>query len=141
MSAFGQDPKFAILMAVGIQIRAKSASEKSETAFADPDQSVASPGVVTFTKISPLRGHLKEEGMSSLAQRAAIVLEHASAISDHDEESYEDSWCVVAYLVLDSGKRTRVTLHRCKSRSEASVALKTIWDQVITERAQIASAA
>ena len=79
--------------------------------------------------------------MNSLAQRATIVLEHASATSDHDEESYEDSWCVVAYLVLDSGKRERVTLHRCKSRSKASAALKTVWNQVIGERAQIASAA
>jgi hypothetical protein len=79
--------------------------------------------------------------MNSPAQRATIVLEHASATSDHDEESYEDSWCVVAYLVLDSGKRKRVTLHRCKSRSEASAALDTIWDQVIAERVQRASAA
>jgi hypothetical protein len=79
--------------------------------------------------------------MNSAAQRANIVLEHVSAISDYDEESYEDFWFVVAYLVLDSGKRKRVTLHRSKSRSEASAALDTIWDQVTGERAQRAGAA
>ena len=79
--------------------------------------------------------------MNSLAQRATIVLEHASAISDHDEESYEESWCVVAYLILDSGKRKRVTLHRCKSRPEATEGLDRIWHRVIAERTQRASAA
>lgn len=75
--------------------------------------------------------------MNSPPQRANLVLEHVSAISDYDEVGYEDSWYVVAYLVLDSGKRKRVTLHRCGSRSEASAALATLWDRVVEERATI----
>jgi hypothetical protein len=75
--------------------------------------------------------------MNSPPQRANLVLEHVSAISDYDEVGYEDSWYVVAYLVLDSGKRKRVTLHRCETRSEASAALSTLWDRVVEERAAI----
>jgi hypothetical protein len=75
--------------------------------------------------------------MNSPPQRANLVLEHVTAISDYDEVGYEDSWYVVAYLVLDSGKRKRVTLHRCETRSEASAALATLWDRVVEERAAI----
>lgn len=79
--------------------------------------------------------------MNSPPQRANIVLEHVSATSDHDEESYEDAWFVVAYLVLDNGRRKRVTLHQCQSRSAASAALFNIWDQVTAETAKRANAA
>ena len=79
--------------------------------------------------------------MTSPAQRATIVLEHVSAIGDYDDESDEESWFVVAYLVLDSGQRKRVTLHRCKTRSEASAALDAIWGQVTAEKGHKASAA
>lgn len=79
--------------------------------------------------------------METHAQRANIVLEHVSAIGDHDEESYEDSWFVVAYLVSDSGRRERVTLYQCKSRSDAAAALRATWDQVTAGRAERASAA
>ena len=70
--------------------------------------------------------------MDSPSQRAVIVIEHVSAISDHQDEmdTDSDSWFVVAYLVLDSGKRERVTLHSCRSRDDASAALNKIWDQV-----------
>ena len=87
--------------------------------------------------IGSLRGRLREKRMNSPPQRANLVLEHVSAISDYDEEGYEDAWYVVAYLVMDSGKRKRVTLHRCESRSEASAALATLWDRVIAKRAPI----
>ena len=79
--------------------------------------------------------------MNSPAQRVNIGLEHVSVISDYDEEGYEDSWLVVAYLDFDSGQRERVTLHRCNSRSEASAALGSIWGQVTAERAQRTRAA
>jgi len=79
--------------------------------------------------------------MNSPAQRVNIGLEHVSAISDYDEEGYEDSWLVVAYLDFDREKRERVTLHRCNSRSEASAALESIWGQVTAARAQRTRAA
>jgi len=43
--------------------------------------------------------------MEPTPQRATIVLEHASATMDFDDEDYNDghSWSVVAYLVFDSG--------------------------------------
>lgn len=70
--------------------------------------------------------------MNSPSQRAVFVIEHVSAISDHQDEidTDSDTWFVVAYLVLDSGRRERVTLHSCGSRADASAALDKIWEQV-----------
>jgi len=79
--------------------------------------------------------------MDASPQRMTVVLEHISATGDHDEESYEDYWYVVAYLVLDSGKRKRVTLQQSKTRGEASKALNAIWDEVTRASARRASAA
>jgi hypothetical protein len=79
--------------------------------------------------------------MDAPPQRMTVVLEHISATSDHDEESYEDYWYVVAYLILDSGKRKRVTLHQSKTRADASKALNAIWDEVTRASARRASAA
>jgi hypothetical protein len=79
--------------------------------------------------------------MDAPPQRFTVVLEHISASSDHDEQSYDDYWYVVAYLILDSGKRKRVTLHQSKTRADASEALNDIWDTVIGTRAGKAGAA
>ncbi len=79
--------------------------------------------------------------MDSAPQRANIVLEHVSAMSEFDDPGDEDSWLVVAYLVLDSGMRRRVTLRQCDSRAEASVALDTIWCEVIARKSSVATAA
>ena len=79
--------------------------------------------------------------MDSAPQRANIVLEHVSAMSDFDDGGDEDSWLVVAYLVCDSGMRRRVTLRQCDSRAEASVALNTIWCEVIAKKSSLATAA
>ena len=70
--------------------------------------------------------------MQSPPQRANIVLEHASAFGDYDEQSHDDSWFVVAYLVHESGQRRRVTLHRFEDRADAVAALESIWDKVIS---------
>ena len=74
--------------------------------------------------------------MNAPARRVSVVLEHLSAISDHDEEGYEDSWLVVAYLDIEMEKRERVTLRRCESLAEASAALEGIWGQVTAERSR-----
>lgn len=79
--------------------------------------------------------------MDAPPQRMTVVLEHISATGDHDEESYEDYWYVVAYLVLDSGKRKRFTLHQSKTRADASEALNAIWDEMTRGSAKRASAA
>ncbi len=79
--------------------------------------------------------------MDSAPQRANIVLEHVSAMSDFDDGGDEDSWLVVAYLVLDSGMRRRVTLRQCDSRAEASAALDTIWSEVIARKSSVATTA
>ena len=67
--------------------------------------------------------------MAESAQRATIVLEHFSASEDEAEveQPVEDSWNVVAYLTLDSGRRLRATLKRCNSRNDATVKLDEIW--------------
>ena len=54
--------------------------------------------------------------MDSPAQRATVVIEHVSAISDFDDGGSDDFWFVAAYLVHDSGMRERVTLRRCDTR-------------------------
>ena len=81
--------------------------------------------------------------MDSSPQRATIVLEHASATMDLDEEDYNDSnsWSVVAYLVLDSGERKRTTLYRCETRADASAALNKIWSELTERRPFVASVA
>jgi len=75
------------------------------------------------------------------AQGVSIVLEHISSISDYDEEGYEDAWCVVAKLDLDSGQRKRVTLFCCPTRADASAALEGIWGDVTANRSHNVSAA
>ena len=72
--------------------------------------------------------------MHSPAQCVKVVIEHVSGISDYDEEGYEDSWFVVAYLDIEGEKRERVTLHRFGSISEAAEALEAIWGRVTAER-------
>jgi hypothetical protein len=80
--------------------------------------------------------------MESAPQRATIVLEHVSASTDCDGEDYDDSkaWSVVAYLITDSGARLRVTLYSCKTRSDASTALRKIWSS-FTERSSFTATA
>lgn len=72
-----------------------------------------------------------------------VILEHASAATDLDDggEDHSNSWSVVAYLVYDGGGRSRMTLYRCKSRSEASAALGTIWRDLTSKRHVLAGAA
>ena len=69
--------------------------------------------------------------MDTLAQRATLVLEHTSATED-EEEVGDGKWCVVAYLVYDSGRRDRATLSRCGTREEAAETLGKMW-QSLTE--------
>ncbi len=76
--------------------------------------------------------------MDFASQRATVVIEHVSAISDFDDGGADDSWFVAAYLVHDSGKRERVTLRRCDSRAEASAALGAIWRDLTTAEASVA---
>ena len=74
-------------------------------------------------------------------QGVSIVLEHISAISDYDEEGYEDAWCVVANLDLDGSKRQRVTLFCCPTRADACTAIEDIWGQITALRSRKADAA
>ena len=78
--------------------------------------------------------------MDSASQRATVVIEHGSAISDFDEGVADDSWFVAAYLVHDSGMRERVTLRRCDTRAEASAALGAIWRDLTTVKPSVAKA-
>jgi len=66
--------------------------------------------------------------MQTAPHRISLVLEHASAT----ERSYddEDSWFVVAYEILDSGKRQRATLRRCQTREQAADALGSLWQEI-----------
>ena len=70
-----------------------------------------------------------------------VVIEHVSAISDYDEEGYEDCWLVVAYLDLEGQQRQRVTMHRFATHDEAAVALEGIWDRVAAGRSKGENAA
>jgi hypothetical protein len=81
--------------------------------------------------------------MESAPQRATIVLEHASATLDFDDEDQIDGkpWSVVAYLISDSGERERITLHRCRTRAEAGEALSRIWSDFKERRPFLVSAA
>jgi hypothetical protein len=65
-------------------------------------------------------------------QRATLVLEHTSATEDAEEEAGDGKWCVVAYLVYDSGRRDRATLSRCGTREEAAESLREMW-QTLTK--------
>lgn len=78
--------------------------------------------------------------MDSSSQRATVVIEHESAISDFDEGVADDSWYVAAYLAHDSGKHERVTLRRCDTRADASAALGAIWRDLTTAKASVAKA-
>ncbi len=63
-------------------------------------------------------------------QRATLVLEHTSVTEDDEEEVGDGKWCVVAYLVYDSGQRDRATLRRCATREEAAEALRKMWQGI-----------
>ena len=65
--------------------------------------------------------------MTSPAQRATLVLEHVSATDDAEQEGAEEPWCVVAYLIYDSGLRKRATLCRRQTREEAAKSLEDMW--------------
>ena len=80
------------------------------------------------------------EDMDATSQRATVVIEHVSAISDFDDSGVDDSWFVAAYLVHDRGKRERVTLRRCDTRKEASAALEAIWRDLTAAKASVAKA-
>ncbi len=67
--------------------------------------------------------------MTTSAQRATLVLEHVSATED-EEQVGDDEWCVVAYLVYDSGRRDRATLSRCGTREEAAETLSKMWQSL-----------
>ena len=63
--------------------------------------------------------------MTDSAQRATLVL----------ERNFEDNdWSVVAYLIRDSGQRTRRTLTRRDSREEAAEALDTLWGKLFATK-------
>jgi len=81
--------------------------------------------------------------MDFAPQRVTIVIEHASATMDLDDEDDgdENPWSVVAYLVLDSGERKRATLFRCKTRAGASAAISQIWSDLLSNKPQLASVA
>jgi hypothetical protein len=51
-------------------------------------------------------------------------------MDDAEDEPGEGKWCVVAYLVYDSGRRDRATLRRCQTRAEAAEALRKMWQGV-----------
>ncbi len=68
--------------------------------------------------------------MNATPQRATLVLEHTSATEDDEEEVGDGQWCVVAYLVHDSGRRDRATLSRCSTREEAAEALRKMWQSI-----------
>jgi len=60
--------------------------------------------------------------VSDSAQRAAMVL----------ERNFEDGdWSVVAYMIRDSGQRTRRTLTRRNSREAAAAALEELWEKFL----------
>ena len=65
--------------------------------------------------------------MDTSPQRATLVLEHISATDDAEDEAGDGKWCVVAYLIHDSGQRDRATLCRCQTRAEAAEALREMW--------------
>lgn len=67
--------------------------------------------------------------MDTSPQRATLVLEHISARDDveDEDEAGAGKWCVVAYLVYDSGRRDRSTLCRRRTRTEAAEALRDMW--------------
>ena len=67
--------------------------------------------------------------MDTSPQRATLVLEHISARDDveDEDEAGDGKWCVVAYLVYDSGRRDRATLCRRRTRDEAAGALREMW--------------
>ncbi len=80
--------------------------------------------------------------MTDSAQRATLVLEHVD--NDPDENASNallsgDSWSVVAYLIMDSGRRQRITMCRFATRKEAANAMADYWAN-LTKRAAVKSA-
>ena len=68
--------------------------------------------------------------MNDTAQRATLVLEHVDIDPDAEGEDAllsGDSWSVVAYLIMDSGRRERTTLCRHQTRDEAARAMERYW--------------
>ena len=63
--------------------------------------------------------------MDDTPQRAALVLE-----SNADD----NTWSVVTYLVLDSGKRQRATLCACPTRRAAAQALEGLWRSLASQK-------
>ncbi len=63
------------------------------------------------------------ETVGDTAQRIAVVMEH-------DPDSDDDRWYVVAYLVADNGRRERATLRGRPSRAEAARLLQELWEQM-----------
>jgi len=48
------------------------------------------------------------------------------------ERNFEDGdWSVVAYMIRDSGQRTRRTLTRRNSREAAAAALEELWEKFL----------
>ena len=72
--------------------------------------------------------------MEPLPHRISLVLEHVSATEDSYDGRDVDSWSVVAYMILDSGKRRRATLRRCDTREQAADALGFLWQEISNSR-------
>lgn len=69
--------------------------------------------------------------MDSPAQRATLVLEHVSAIEEPDEEVRQKPWCLVGYLIYDSGLRKRRTIQYFSNREDAAEALEKMWSSML----------
>lgn len=63
--------------------------------------------------------------MVDTPQRAVLVLEF---------NADDDTWSVVTYLVLDSGKRQRATLCTCPTRWAAAQALEGQWTSLTSQK-------
>ena len=74
--------------------------------------------------------------MDDAPQRITLMLEHSKALreevheDDQDETEPLNPWCVVGYLIRDSGRRDRATLQRCESRDAAAQALEDLWNRI-----------
>lgn len=69
--------------------------------------------------------------MNSPAQRATLVLEHVSAMDEVEEDIRERPWCLVGYLVYDSGMRKRNTIQCFRNRDDAAEALEKMWSTMV----------
>jgi hypothetical protein len=68
--------------------------------------------------------------MQTAPHRISLVLEHISATDRLSDDADEDSWFVVAYEILDSGKRKRATLRQCHTREHATDVLGALWQEI-----------